>query len=158
MGAPAEYRERLELMDRGRLARTLARMAHEVAERHPDLRNVVLVGVRTRGVILHGRLEGAPAGLPEATASDLGLIPAPGSARSSRLRPAKPGRNGMATSNSLPRTVMSILAISGLLLGSLLVVRPFIVYYRVEQRTSSVHVLHVIHGKRRQPKFPAVAC
>jgi plasmid stabilization system protein ParE len=32
------------------------------------------------------------------------------------------------------------------------VVRPFIVYYRVEQRTASVHVLHVIHGKRRQPK------
>jgi predicted PurR-regulated permease PerM len=32
----------------------------------------------------------------------------------------------MATSNSLPRTVMSILAISGLLLGSLWVVRPFI--------------------------------
>jgi pyrimidine operon attenuation protein/uracil phosphoribosyltransferase len=56
MGAPAEYRERLELMDRARLGRTLARMAHEIAERHPDLSDVVLVGVRTRGVPLARRL------------------------------------------------------------------------------------------------------
>jgi pyrimidine operon attenuation protein / uracil phosphoribosyltransferase len=58
MGAPSEYRERLELMDRGRLARTLARMAHEIAERHQDLKGVVMVGVRTRGVPLARRLAG----------------------------------------------------------------------------------------------------
>ena len=57
MGAPPEYRERLELMDRGRLARTLLRMAHEIAERHHDLRGVVMVGVRTRGVTLAQRLQ-----------------------------------------------------------------------------------------------------
>ena len=33
-----------------------------------------------------------------------------------------------------------------------MVVRPYIVYYRVEQGTASVHVLHVRHGKRRQPR------
>jgi pyrimidine operon attenuation protein / uracil phosphoribosyltransferase len=53
---PPVYRERQELMDAERLARTLARMAHEVLERHPDMRGTVLVGVRTRGVPLARRL------------------------------------------------------------------------------------------------------
>jgi pyrimidine operon attenuation protein/uracil phosphoribosyltransferase len=43
-------------MDGDRLARTLARMAHEILERHPDMGRVVLVGVRTRGVPLARRL------------------------------------------------------------------------------------------------------
>jgi len=62
---PAGYRERLELMDAARLTRTLARMAHEMAERHPDISRAVLVGVRTRGVPLAQRLArviGAAAG------------------------------------------------------------------------------------------------
>jgi len=62
---PAGYRERLELMDAARLSRTLARMAHEMAERHPDISRAVLVGVRTRGVPLARRLArliGAAAG------------------------------------------------------------------------------------------------
>jgi pyrimidine operon attenuation protein/uracil phosphoribosyltransferase len=52
-------------MDAARLARTLARMAHEMAERHPDISRAVLVGVRTRGVPLAQRLArliGAAAG------------------------------------------------------------------------------------------------
>jgi pyrimidine operon attenuation protein / uracil phosphoribosyltransferase len=54
--APPSYRERQELMDAGRLSRTLSRMAHEILERHPELRGTVLVGVRTRGVPLARRL------------------------------------------------------------------------------------------------------
>ena len=56
MGAPAGFRERQELMDGDRLGRTLARMAHEILERHPDMTQVALVGVRTRGVPLARRL------------------------------------------------------------------------------------------------------
>ena len=56
MARPAPYRERQELMDADRLSRTLSRMAHEILERHPDLRGTVLVGVRTRGVPLARRL------------------------------------------------------------------------------------------------------
>ncbi|HUG53703.1 MAG TPA: bifunctional pyr operon transcriptional regulator/uracil phosphoribosyltransferase PyrR [Vicinamibacteria bacterium] len=55
MTAPT-YREREELMDADRLARTLSRMAHEILERHPDIAGTVLVGVRTRGVPLARRL------------------------------------------------------------------------------------------------------
>ena len=65
MSHPTGYRERLELMDAPRLTRTLARMAHEMAERHPDISRAVLVGVRTRGVPLAHRLArmiGAAAG------------------------------------------------------------------------------------------------
>ena len=50
------FRVRLELMDAARLGRTLARIAHEIVERHPDLERAALVGVRTRGVPLAKRL------------------------------------------------------------------------------------------------------
>jgi pyrimidine operon attenuation protein/uracil phosphoribosyltransferase len=53
---PAGYVEGRVLMDAPRLARTLSRIAHEIAERHADPRNLVLVGVRTRGVPLARRL------------------------------------------------------------------------------------------------------
>jgi pyrimidine operon attenuation protein/uracil phosphoribosyltransferase len=43
-------------MDRDRLGRTLARMAHEILERHPDMATTLLVGVQTRGVPLARRL------------------------------------------------------------------------------------------------------
>ena len=43
-------------MDGDRLGRTLARMAHEILERNPDMSRVALVGVRTRGVPLARRL------------------------------------------------------------------------------------------------------
>ena len=55
VAGPAGFRERLELMDASRLARTLSRMAHEIAERHPGP-EIALVGVRTRGVPLAWRL------------------------------------------------------------------------------------------------------
>jgi pyrimidine operon attenuation protein/uracil phosphoribosyltransferase len=55
---PAGYVEGRVLMDAARLGRTLSRIAHEVVERHPDLSNLVLVGVRTRGVPLARRLAG----------------------------------------------------------------------------------------------------
>jgi pyrimidine operon attenuation protein/uracil phosphoribosyltransferase len=44
------------LMDAGRMARTLSRIAHEVLERHPDTKRLALVGVRSRGVPLARRL------------------------------------------------------------------------------------------------------
>jgi pyrimidine operon attenuation protein/uracil phosphoribosyltransferase len=56
MTLPAGFRERSVLMDRERLARTLSRMAHEIAERHPDMSETALVGVRSRGVPLARRL------------------------------------------------------------------------------------------------------
>ena len=56
MGAPSGFRVRQELMDGDRLSRTLARMAHEILERHPDMAQVALVGIRTRGVPLARRL------------------------------------------------------------------------------------------------------
>jgi pyrimidine operon attenuation protein/uracil phosphoribosyltransferase len=55
MGGPA-LRPKLELMDAARMGRTLARMAHEIVERHPDMKGVALVGVRSRGVPLARRL------------------------------------------------------------------------------------------------------
>jgi pyrimidine operon attenuation protein/uracil phosphoribosyltransferase len=55
MAAPA-LRPKVELMDAARMGRTLARIAHEIVERHPDLRKVALVGVRSRGVPLARRL------------------------------------------------------------------------------------------------------
>jgi pyrimidine operon attenuation protein/uracil phosphoribosyltransferase len=43
-------------MDAGRMARTLSRIAHEILERHPDVKKLALVGVRSRGVPLAHRL------------------------------------------------------------------------------------------------------
>jgi pyrimidine operon attenuation protein/uracil phosphoribosyltransferase len=55
MGGPA-LRPKVELMDAGRMGRTLARIAHEIVERHADLKKVAFVGVRSRGVPLARRL------------------------------------------------------------------------------------------------------
>jgi pyrimidine operon attenuation protein / uracil phosphoribosyltransferase len=52
----AEFEQRAVLMDEGRMARTIVRMAHEIVERHPDMKDTVLVGVRSRGVPLARRL------------------------------------------------------------------------------------------------------
>jgi pyrimidine operon attenuation protein / uracil phosphoribosyltransferase len=43
-------------MDAAHLGRTLSRMAHEIAERHPDVGETVLVGVLSRGLPLARRL------------------------------------------------------------------------------------------------------
>jgi len=45
-----------QLFDADGLQRTVVRLAHEVAERHPDLDEVLLVGIRTRGIPLATRL------------------------------------------------------------------------------------------------------
>lgn len=45
------------LLDGEGIARTLARIAHELIERNSDLENVVLVGIHTRGVPLARRLQ-----------------------------------------------------------------------------------------------------
>jgi pyrimidine operon attenuation protein/uracil phosphoribosyltransferase len=63
MGGPP-LRPKVELMDAARMGRTLARIAHEILERHADLKAVALVGVRSRGVPLARRLARA---LREAT-------------------------------------------------------------------------------------------
>jgi pyrimidine operon attenuation protein / uracil phosphoribosyltransferase len=44
------------LLDADALARTLSRIAHEIIEANPDLEDVALVGIQTRGVPLAQRL------------------------------------------------------------------------------------------------------
>jgi pyrimidine operon attenuation protein/uracil phosphoribosyltransferase len=56
MGGPSGYRQRQELMDGPRVARTLSRIAHEMLERHREMEKTALVGIRTRGVPLAKRL------------------------------------------------------------------------------------------------------
>jgi pyrimidine operon attenuation protein/uracil phosphoribosyltransferase len=46
----------MTLMDAGRMARTLSRIAHEILERHPDAKSLALVGIRSRGAPLARRL------------------------------------------------------------------------------------------------------
>jgi pyrimidine operon attenuation protein/uracil phosphoribosyltransferase len=56
----AELVVRRELLDEAGLARTLRRIAHEIAERHPPAeaggRDLALVGIRTGGLVLAERL------------------------------------------------------------------------------------------------------
>ncbi len=67
----------ITLMDAGRMTRTLSRIGHEILERHPDVRRLALVGIRTRGVPLAQRLArviGAAAGTePAVGALDIAL-------------------------------------------------------------------------------------
>jgi len=53
---PKGFRERRQLMDRARVARTLTRMATEVLEHHSSLGGLTFVGIRSRGVPLAKRL------------------------------------------------------------------------------------------------------
>jgi pyrimidine operon attenuation protein / uracil phosphoribosyltransferase len=46
------------LLDEADLQRTLRRIAHEIVEKHPDLDDLALVGIHTRGVYLADRLAG----------------------------------------------------------------------------------------------------
>ena len=55
-GSPARDTER-EILDADALARTLARLAHEIIERVDDLDRLALVGIHTRGVPLAHRLQ-----------------------------------------------------------------------------------------------------
>jgi pyrimidine operon attenuation protein/uracil phosphoribosyltransferase len=55
--SPARDRPR-EILDADALARTLARLAHELIERNDELPRLALVGIHTRGVPLAQRLRG----------------------------------------------------------------------------------------------------
>lgn len=57
-----------QLLDGAQLHRTVVRLAHEIAERHPSLDGALLAGVRTRGVPLARRIEAALADFAEAPA------------------------------------------------------------------------------------------
>ena len=46
------------LVDADQVRRTIARIAHEIVERHPDPSLIALVGIHTRGVPLASRLAG----------------------------------------------------------------------------------------------------
>jgi pyrimidine operon attenuation protein/uracil phosphoribosyltransferase len=76
-GLPAGFRVRQELMDGGRLHRTLRRMADEILERGGEPADLVLVGIQTRGVPLARRLAGfireAAGGAPPVGALDITL-------------------------------------------------------------------------------------
>lgn len=51
------------VMDAARMSRTLARIAHEVAERNRGIEELALVGVRTRGVPIARRITDALVGI-----------------------------------------------------------------------------------------------
>ena len=55
MAARTENAEKV-LLDAEALHRTIARIAHEIVERNPDLTEVALVGIQTRGVPIAQRL------------------------------------------------------------------------------------------------------
>ena len=44
------------MLDKDAMRRTLARIAHEIVEKNDDLSNVVLVGIKTRGVPIAYRI------------------------------------------------------------------------------------------------------
>jgi len=56
MHVPARSETGKSLLDADALARTLSRIAHEIIEANPDLDDVALVGIQTRGVPLARRL------------------------------------------------------------------------------------------------------
>lgn len=55
-GGEAFLRPKVALLDARALERTVTRLAHEIVERNGGVANVVLIGVRTRGVPLATRL------------------------------------------------------------------------------------------------------
>ena len=55
--SPAQaFREKSRLLDAETMRRALARIAHEILERHHGLSQLAFVGIRTRGVVLAKRL------------------------------------------------------------------------------------------------------
>jgi pyrimidine operon attenuation protein/uracil phosphoribosyltransferase len=56
MHVPARSETGKPLLDAAALSRTLSRIAHEIIEANPDLADVALVGIQTRGVPLARRL------------------------------------------------------------------------------------------------------
>lgn len=88
------------LMDAPTLARTVTRLAHEVAERHPGLRGVVIAAVRDGGVplaqLLCAALTEAGATQPPLVAVDVADY------RDDRPRPARPGAGALVALAAAP--------------------------------------------------------
>jgi len=53
----------VNVMDADKIDRALTRIAHEILERHREVEDLVLVGIRTRGVPLANRLQSKIAGI-----------------------------------------------------------------------------------------------
>lgn len=51
-----ENKVKARVMDNGKIRRTLIRIATEIAERNRDLQNLVIIGIRTRGIYLGRRI------------------------------------------------------------------------------------------------------
>ncbi|MGI6711597.1 MAG: bifunctional pyr operon transcriptional regulator/uracil phosphoribosyltransferase PyrR [Bacillota bacterium] len=51
-----KYREKIQIMDEDALRRMLTRIAHEILEKNKGVKNLFLVGIRTRGIPLAERL------------------------------------------------------------------------------------------------------
>jgi pyrimidine operon attenuation protein/uracil phosphoribosyltransferase len=66
--------ERRELLDAAGIDRALRRMAHEMVERNRGVANLVLVGVRTRGVPLAERLASCIAEVEHAAPPPVGAV------------------------------------------------------------------------------------
>jgi pyrimidine operon attenuation protein / uracil phosphoribosyltransferase len=86
-GAPQSLEGHPRLLDEMAIARTVMRLAHEIAERH-DGEPIVLAGIRTRGVPLAARIARALAALgqPAPEVATLALE----DYRDDRPRPARP--------------------------------------------------------------------
>ena len=54
--SPAGHPPEIPVMDSAQMARTLARMAHEILENNPGERSLAVVGIHTRGAVLGQRL------------------------------------------------------------------------------------------------------
>ena len=54
--APVEFTEKVRIMDEARINRALARLASEIVEENHGLTDLVLVGIRRRGVPLANRI------------------------------------------------------------------------------------------------------
>src|SRR3982750_607674 len=77
MHVPARSETGKTLLDADALSRTLSRIAHEIIEANPELDQVALVGIQTRGVPLARRLarliEGGAGEAPELGPVDIGF-------------------------------------------------------------------------------------
>jgi len=51
-----ENKVKARVMDNGKIRRTLTRIATEIAERNRDLKNLVIIGIKTRGIFLGKRI------------------------------------------------------------------------------------------------------
>ncbi|MEG0181489.1 MAG: phosphoribosyltransferase family protein, partial [Peptostreptococcaceae bacterium] len=49
-------KEKAQLMDEKAMARAITRVSHEIIEKNKGIENVVLVGIKTRGVPIANRI------------------------------------------------------------------------------------------------------